>query len=78
MAKIEEQLLLATDQPNPDAFAGKTPDVATKIALAQADAMLYLRREGLVPFGYVPIVGAPREIDTATLLAGGVLDIPPR
>jgi hypothetical protein len=57
---------------------GPLPDIELRVASAQASALLYLRREGLVPFGYLPIVGMPRDFDAAPLLAGAVLDIPPR
>ena len=42
-----------------------------------AAGMSYLRSVGGVPFGYLPVIGFPKDVDMAALRAGAVLDLPP-
>ncbi len=39
--------------------------------------MTFLRQRGDVPFGYVPMIGLPADLDLAALKSGAVLDLPP-
>ncbi len=84
LAEVEERVFAAVEreakgpQTRVLSIDGPAPELELRVKRAHDDALLFLRRDGLVPFGYVPLVGIPREFDASELLAGAVLDIPPR
>jgi hypothetical protein len=80
----EKNAVAAKKRDDQAVAAGVAPKSAVRplshyIAAELSTGVTYLRREGRVPFAYVPILGAVREgdVDFEALLKHVVLDLPP-